>query len=39
MDKKTATTNYCDTKKNYIYAAENLSILDTKIINPLAEKH
>lgn len=38
MDKKTATTNYCDTKKNYIYAAENLSILDTKIINPLAEK-
>ena len=38
MDLKTSKTDYYDTKKNYVYAAENLSILDTFVINPLAEK-
>ena len=38
MDIKTSTTDYCDNKKSYNYSAENLSILDVFVINPLAEK-
>ena len=38
MDIKTSTTDYCDKKKSYNYSAENLSILDVFVINPLAEK-